>query len=313
MQNKVNLLTPEALLMLRTIAKEGSFAAAARKLGLVPSALTYRVRRIEENLDALLFDRSSKQAKATAAGQELLKEGQRLLVEMDALANRVKRIATGWESQITIAVDTIIPKTVVMDLCQKFLSSDPPTRLRIRDEALSGTLQALVTGQADLAIGIPGEALSKATGMHHEAIGQIDFTYVVAPQHPLARAPEPLSSEQLTAYRAISVADSVIQGDGVTIGLIQGQNVLTVPTMADKLQAQLRGLGGGFLPTTLSKPYIDAGLLIQKTVSQPQRRALVHYAWQKANAQTGQALAWWLRQLENTATRQALIGSGMSD
>ena len=55
-------LTPDALLMMDTIARTGSFAAAARELGKVPSALTYSVRQLEEALDVLLFDRSSRQA-----------------------------------------------------------------------------------------------------------------------------------------------------------------------------------------------------------------------------------------------------------
>ena len=57
--------------MLNVIAETGSFAAAARVLGLVPSALTYRVRQVEDALDVLLFDRKSRHAKPTASGQEL--------------------------------------------------------------------------------------------------------------------------------------------------------------------------------------------------------------------------------------------------
>lgn len=92
-----DVLTPDALSMLHAISAAGSFAAAARQLDLVPSALTYRVRHIEEALDVLLFDRRSRQARLTAAGQELLREGARLLADVDAIANRVKRVATGWK------------------------------------------------------------------------------------------------------------------------------------------------------------------------------------------------------------------------
>jgi molybdate transport repressor ModE-like protein len=149
-----DVLTPESLTMLQTIARLGSFAAAAREMGLVPSALSYRVRQMEESLDVLLFDRSSRQAKLTAAGTELLSEGMRLLNDMDSIAHRIKRVATGWESQFTVVVDTIIQQRVVMDLCQHFFEANPPTRLRLRDETLSGTLYALTSGQADLAIGV---------------------------------------------------------------------------------------------------------------------------------------------------------------
>src|SRR6201990_2223069 len=106
-----NVLTPESLSMIDVIARTGSFAAAARELGRVPSALTYSVRQLEDALDVLLFDRRSRQATLTAAGQELLDEGRRLLEQIDAVANRVKRVATGWETQLTIAVDDVISRT----------------------------------------------------------------------------------------------------------------------------------------------------------------------------------------------------------
>src|SRR3954454_2554130 len=112
-----NVLTPEALTMMDAIARSGSFAAAARELGKVPSALTYNVRQLEDALDVLLFDRRSRQATLTAAGQELLEEGRRLLDQIDAVANRVKRVATGWETQLAIAVDDVVCRATILDLC----------------------------------------------------------------------------------------------------------------------------------------------------------------------------------------------------
>src|SRR5882672_9076976 len=163
-----NVLTPEALAMMDVIARTGSFAAAARELGKVPSALTYNVRQLEDALDVLLFDRRSRQAKLTAAGEELLNEGRRLLEQMDAVANRVKRVATGWETQLTIAVDGVMSPNTVFELCEAFFALRPPespssaelndrsgpgTRLRLRTEVLAGTWEALTSGVADLAIG----------------------------------------------------------------------------------------------------------------------------------------------------------------
>ena len=92
-----DVLTPASLAMLQSIAETGSFAAAALASNMVPSALTYRVRQMEDALDVLLFDRSSRQARLTEAGAELLSEGGRLLADIDAVANRVKRVAIGWE------------------------------------------------------------------------------------------------------------------------------------------------------------------------------------------------------------------------
>jgi len=71
MQTPRDVLTPDALAMLQSISAAGSFAAAARDMGMVPSALTYRVRQIEDALDVLLFDRSSAPASVTRAWREL--------------------------------------------------------------------------------------------------------------------------------------------------------------------------------------------------------------------------------------------------
>ena len=311
-----DVLTSESLTMLQTIARLGSFAAAAREMGLVPSALSYRVRQMEETLDVLLFDRSSRQAKLTAAGTELLSEGMRLLNDMDSIAHRIKRVATGWESQFTVVVDTIIQQRIVMDLCQHFLEANPPTRLRLRDETLSGTLYALTSGQADLAIGVVLQE-DLPSGLRFEEIGPVmQFVFAVAPGHPLANTGHPLSDADIRAHRAVAVADSVPQGSGITIGLLAGQDVLTLPSMAAKLDAQLRGLGAGFLPEPMARPYIERGELVECTVLRPQRSGKITYAWRdhprhRAVPAGDRALQWWLAQLKHTHTRQALLGQAM--
>ena len=299
------VLTPDALSLLQAVAQTGSFAAAARELGLVPSAVTYRIRQIEDALDVLLFDRSSRQAKLPEAGTELLREGARLLMEVDAVANRVKRAATGWESQLTIAVDTAISCSTIMELAQAFFELAPTTRLRLRDESLTGTLEALTSGQADLAIGVvldPGTA----AGVQVQPLGEMQFVYAVAPHHPLADCAEPIGDDVLQKHRAIAVADSVQHGAALTFSILPGQDVLTVPTMQAKLDAQLRGLGGGFIPEPLARPHIERGTLVVKQIQRSDRLVPLRYAWRTMPA-PGRALQWWLQQLESEATRHALL------
>ena len=307
------VLTPEALEMLQTIASTGSFAAAARQMSMVPSALTYRVRQLEETLDVLLFDRRSRQAKLTPAGNELLQEGKRLLKDIEALANRVKRVATGWEAELTIAVDTIISPEVMLDLCEKFFDTSAPTRIRLRDETLAGTLEALTSGQADLAIGLVAPSGHAMPGILSSALGSVQFVYAVAPHHPLAHAPEPLSDATLQQNRAVAVADTAQRGQSITIGLLDGQDVFTVASMQAKLKSQLRGLGGGFLPYSIAGPYLRSGDLVAKKTEHPPRQGFVHYAWRSQQAAYGRALQWWLEQLQNPVTRNALLQQTSGD
>ena len=317
-----NALTPEALAMVDAIARSGSFAAAARELGKVPSALTYRVRQLEEALDVLLFDRRARQAEMTAAGKELLAEGRRLLAETDAVANRVKRVATGWETQLTVVVDDVISRATLLDLCERFYAIErgggtggPPTRLRLRTEVLAGTMEALSTGQADLAIGVGAEA-GLARGLQRKELGTLDFVFVVAPRHPLAPADTAIDDAELMRHRAVAVADSAQRAAPLTVNLLAGQDVLTVASMQDKIEALLRGLGCGFAPEALVREHVAAGRLVVKSVQRPALSARLVYVWRLSasgaarsprTGPLGLALRWWLAQLEHPTTRRALL------
>lgn len=300
-------LSADNLALIEAVARLGSMAAAARELGMVPSALTYRIRQIEDALDVLLFDRSARRAALTPAGSELLRAGEHLLNEFDAVAQRVKRVATGWEPQLTIAADALIARDTLFELCEAFYATGAPTRLRLRDETLSGTLEVLQNGLADIALGISGEISSP--GLQSAPLGSVSFVYAVAPHHPLAAHEGSLCEEDIRPHRAVAVADSTQRGRGVSHNLLPGQDVLTVPSMHHKLEAQLRGLGAGFLPLTLAQPYIAAGRLVVKPVQQTERQIRVVYGWRatRVAGDSGRALRWWLEQLKHANTREALL------
>ncbi len=316
MPERRSALTPDALTMIDAIARSGSFAGAARELGKVPSALTYSVRQLEESLDVLLFDRGSRQARLTAAGVELLTEGRRLLAQMDAVANRVRRVASGWEAELTVAVDGVISRITVFELCEAFFALDPPTgpatRLRLRSEVLAGTWEALTSGQADLAIGCSAET-PPTDEISSLPLGEMEFVFAVAPHHPLASASEPLSDAELMRHRAIAVADSALRATPVTVNLLPGQDVLTVATVPAKIEAHLRGLGCGFLAEPMVREHVRAGLLVVRKVQRRRPVARLVYAWRSPLTEDGRpvplglALRWWLQQLASPATRTALL------
>lgn len=331
MTDRRNALTPEALAMLDLIERTGSFAAAARELGRVPSALTYSVRQLEDALDVLLFDRSSRQAQFTQAGRELLNEGRRLLQEIDAVANRVRRVATGWETQLTITLESILAPAAIFDLVEAFYAlrvqaageppaargdrgappgraetqGAPPTRLRLRNEVMAGSWETLLTGQADLAIGLAGDPASSAA-VQCELLGELAFSFTVSPHHPLAGEAEPLTTASIVRHRVVAIADTAHTFEPATVGVLPGQDVLTVPSLAAKLAAQLRGLGCGWLPEPLVRRHAQAGRLVIKRVDPPRQPARLHYAW-RTSAQNGLALQWWLGQLRSPTTRNALL------
>lgn len=301
-----DVLTPDSLAMLQVIADTGSFAAAARQLRLVPSALTYRVRQMEEALDVLLFDRSARQAQPTEAGQALLSEGIRLLQDIDAVAHRVRRVATGWEPELTIVADGVISQATLFDLVEAFYALGSPTKLKLGMGTLTGPVECLTTGRADLALGV-GTTNTSVTGLQLDDLGDITFAFAVAPFHPLAQIQAPITDEMLLEHRLVVVADSA-QKERISMGLLNGQDIFTVDTVQAKIDAQVRGLGCGFLPEAMVQPYAQAGLLLTKAVTRPTRQLRMRYAWKKpGNGGLGKALHWWLTQLQSSVTQQALL------
>jgi DNA-binding transcriptional LysR family regulator len=297
-------LTLDALQVLDAIARRGSFAAAAAELHRVPSALTYSVQKLEQDLDVLLFDRRGHRALLTEAGTELLEEGRQLLRAAGELECRVKRVATGWETELRIAVDTIIATTRLFPLIKAFYAEQSGTRIRISHEVLAGTWDALVSNRADLALGVSGETPAGG-GYTSKLMGWRDFVYAVAPGHPLAGAPEPLSSEQILAHRAVAVSDSSRSLAVRSVGLLTGQDVLTVPDMASKVAAQIAGLGCGYLPAGIAVPLAKQKKLVIKEVEGMKPSGNLYYAWR--NDDRGKALRWFTARLEDETVRAALL------
>ena len=246
----------DALAVLDAIDRRGSFAAAAVELDRVPSAVTYIVRRLEDDLDVLVFDRRGHRAQLTPAGRELLDAGRLLLRDAGEIEHRVKRVATGWEAELRIAVDNAVPLAVLWPLVAAFYANcrdvhAAHTRLRITTEVFGGTWDALADGRADLAIGASGDP-PPGGGYRTRAIAESAPVFAVAPDHPLAAHPEPIPSAAILRHRAVVAADSSRRLPPRTVGLIAGQDTLTVPDLAAKTAAQVAGLGCGFLPAHLA-------------------------------------------------------------
>jgi DNA-binding transcriptional LysR family regulator len=287
-------LSLDALMVIDAIDRKGSFAAAAHELHRVPSAVTYTVQKLEEDLDVLLFDRRGHRAKLTVAGHELLTEGRHLLRAAGELESRIKRVATGWEAELRIAYDGILPAAAMLQLAQNFYSQNSDTRLRFSNEVLGGCWDALASGRADLAIGASGEGPSGG-GYQTRPLGEIDWVFAVAPSHPLASAAEPLRRDDIVNHRAIAVADSSRNLPPRTTGLLSGQDTLTIADAGIKLQAQAMGLGIGYLPQCLAESAVNRGELIIKQTEEAKVSQMLFLAWRTAHR--GKALKWFVDQV----------------
>ena len=296
-------LSLDSLEVLDAIARKGSFAAAAESLFRVPSAVTYTVRKLEEDLGVSLFNRSGHRAELTEAGAELLREGRHLLIAATELECRVRRVASGVETELSIAISDLFDIKAIFPILDAFYAQNFGTRIKLLREVYGGGWDALVSGRADIASGVPGDGPSGG-GYTTMPMGTLEFIYAVSKNHPLATLAEPLQNLDIMKYRSISAADSSRNLAPRTSGILTGQDVLTVPDMHTKLQAQIAGLGVGYLPKKLAAQYIASGELVVKQVAEPRHEVTGFLAW-RSNG--GKAQQWLLEQLQKLTLNEVLM------
>jgi DNA-binding transcriptional LysR family regulator len=300
-------ITLEALQILDAIDARGSFAAAAEALYRVPSALTHAIKKLEDDLAVTLFVREGRRAVLTPAGRTLLDEGRHLLRAAGDLECRVKRIATGWENELRIALDAVVDARDMLPLVDLFYretAGEGGTRIRLIYEVLGGTWDALVTGRADLAVAALGDAPAGG-GIRTLPFGEVEFVFAVAPGHPLATAAEPLAERDIASHRAVVVSDTSRQLLAREAGLIGGQEILVVPDPAAKLAAQLAGMGVGYLLRPIAEREALAGRLVIKQVAASRPVSPAHLAWRSDHE--GRAVSWFIRQLADPRASAALL------
>src|SRR5260221_14073780 len=98
-------LSLDAIQVIDAIERFGSFSAAAEHLHKVPSTISYTVTKLEEQLGMELFERHGPRVVLTRVVEEVLKEGRWLVAAAGGLESRLRRIATGYESELRFVHD----------------------------------------------------------------------------------------------------------------------------------------------------------------------------------------------------------------
>lgn len=286
-------LTLEAIELVDAIARHGSFAGASDQLHKVPSTISYAVGKLEEQLGFALFTRNGPRVALTPAGQEMLKEGRWLLVAAGHLESRMRQIATGFESELRLVHDSLIPTSAFNDDICAFEDLHCGTRLRIGCEALTGTWEALREGRADIVVAA-GEGPAGG-GYKAVAVGSLEFAFCVTATHPLAQLKRPLARNDLLEHTAVVVGDGARSLSDRTVGLLAGQRRITVPSMQAKIACQAAGLGHGFVPRVCVRHELETGILVELVVQEPRADETFWLAWKPEHM--GEALKWWRQRL----------------
>jgi DNA-binding transcriptional LysR family regulator len=294
-------LTLDALIVLDAIDRAGSFAAGAEQLFRVPSAVSYTIHKLEQDLGVTIFDRSGHRAKLTRAGAQLLKDGRALLRLAEEIERKVKQVDAGWEARLAIAVGDVVPRSAVYPLLGAFY--DEPEHqsiyLQVTTEAQATCWETLLAGRSDLVIGAP-EPGPNVEGYHTQSLGEVELVLVVPLTHPLARAEEPLPNDVFAQYRVVRQAAWPF----FTRPERAREELVTVDDYNSQVEAIRHGLGIGCVPAYLVREDVEAKRLVTKAVADAPKLRLVA-AWRTAG--TGHGLQWFVDQLGDEEIRGRLV------
>lgn len=237
----------DVLVILDALEKEGSFAAASAKLYKTPSALSYTVQKLESDLNIQILDRTGHRARFTRTGQMLLEKGRDVLHTVRELEKQAVKLHQGWENELVIGVDDTFPFSLLTPLIEAFYQRHSVTRLVFINGVLGGSWEALTQGRTDIIVGALHEP-PQLSEFGFARLGVLEQVFAVAPHHPLANEPEPVTRRVIKNYRAIVVGDSSRPECGISSQLLDEQEAITVFDFKTKLELQISGLGCGYLP-----------------------------------------------------------------
>ncbi|EKO3498510.1 LysR family transcriptional regulator [Vibrio fluvialis] len=285
-------ITLEALHILDAIDRRGSFAAAANELNRAPSSLSYQIQKLEQDLDIMIFDRSGHKANFTDAGKLILERGRAILSATEKLVNDATLLANGWELDITVAFDGIIPIANFFPLVEA-LGNVSKTRIRLQEEILAGSWESLATDRADLLICPRIETLPQ--DVKAETLGEMEMVWVAASNHYVHKRTGDFDEEARQKYRAIAIADTARDQPAMSVNILQKQPRLTVTNFNAKCQALVNGLGIGTLPKHVAEPLIAEGKLKKIEGSQGSKMEII-MAWRRNKI--GEAKSWCIQYLK---------------
>ncbi|SHK85554.1 transcriptional regulator, LysR family [Marinobacter antarcticus] len=287
-------ITIDALKVLDAIDRKGSFAGAAAELFRVPSAISYTVQKLEEDLNVTLFDRSGHRAVLTPAGRYLLEEGRTLLDAAENLAHSTRQVAQGWETRLRIGFNSLLPAECLFPAIKEFCAMGIPVDVQVTEEVFAGTWDALQSRRVDLIIG--ADDISKPAGNFTcHILGKLAFVFAVSPDHPLANAEEPLSEDDICRFPAAVAADTSRSLPAGHAGIFQRQRTLTGTNIDHKIAMQKAGLGVGWLPKPRVKELLASGQLVEKQVCEPRQPVALQAA--RHADDKGKALIWFWQKL----------------
>ncbi|WP_150661748.1 LysR family transcriptional regulator [Pandoraea sputorum] len=250
----------EGLAMFAKVAEEGSFAAAAREMGVSVATVSRGVARLEDRLGARLLNRTSRQLALTEFGRTLCEKAGEIYRQAEAAEGAAREMSVQPRGLVRLAVPMSFGLRWVAPLMPEFFRRYPDVQV---DLHLSDSTVDLVADGFDAALRIAALPDSSLVARRLCAVTQ----FVVASPAYLAREGRPAHPRELVdrpcmsyAYRARSDVWR-FTNDAGDEELVTPVGPLRVTNSDALLPMLLEGLGISELPEFIAAEYLSDGRL----------------------------------------------------
>ena len=269
---RMPLLHPQLEAFL-AVLDEGSFERAAKRLAVTPSALSQRIRALEDRLGAVLLKRESP-VMPTEAGEKLLLRARSMqLLEAEALSDFAKDAPADAAVRLTIIVNNDSLATWCPEAAAEFVSASAETGTRvaldIRTDDQDHALESLRSGAAIAAVAADESAVAGARVrslgvMRYRAWASRAFIGEAGGISASTLARLPIVSFD----RKDALQMRFLERSGVAAADFSGV-VHYLPSPSAMLEATARGLGWSMAPEALARPYVERGALVEIDAARP--------------------------------------------
>lgn len=276
------MLDLETMRSFMQVAETKSFSKAAQNLHKTSATISYRIKILEETIGTPLFIRTTRFVKLTAAGEYLLNQCNEWVIWLEQMPNALQQINDGVERQIKITINNLLYNVPTATKLLIFLNQEFPfTQFHLSRQVFMGVWDKMIYDNYHLAIGVPSsESLSNNISVF--PLGNISWVFIVASKHPLTKLKGIIPENILRQYPAINIEDTARNLQKRTAWLLKGQKEIKVPTMRTKLSCHLSGLGIGFLPRNICRPYLESGELVELQIYNHRPPSPMSLAWNTA-------------------------------
>ncbi len=260
--------TLEQWAILAAVVDEGGFAAAGDALDRSQSAVSYAIQQLQAALPVALTEHQGRRTVLTEAGATLLRRARAVLGDVGSLEALAASLAQGWEGEIHLAVDLIFPPALLYAALGAFGPVCRATRVEVVESVLSGTTEALLRREVDLAI--VGQLPPGFLGTRLMAVEFVPVAHRDHALHGLGRA---VTLEDLKRERQIVVRDSGSKRriDAGWLGADQRWTVSHIKTSIEMLK---NGLGFAWVPREHVRAELASGLLAQLKLAEGGSRSV---------------------------------------